>query len=174
MTRKNIVIVAGILGALAMIRKKTVSIRHLLKSHTADRLGIDNKPDKDAKKRLLWLAEVEPKITQLLQQISPDAKISSAFRSPALNAVIGGSPTSRHQRALALDYVVNDVYAAAEYLHHHKHSLTPHLRTVIAETTPVHLHIDFFDPFDHSDTRRPARFLYEISPPINNFIRLEG
>lgn len=77
------------------------TIAELCKSSTADKLGIDNKPSKLATENLKYLAK------HLLQPIRDHfgvpIKVTSGYRSPALNAAIGGSETSFHAHGMAAD-----------------------------------------------------------------------
>lgn len=43
-----------------------------------------------------------------LMQLNPEGRVSSWFRSPAVNADVGGAPRSQHLMALAIDVVLED------------------------------------------------------------------
>ena len=74
----------------------------LLKSNTAKRLGIDNTPDDE------WVLGNLKAIAEHVFQPLRDAlgcpiHVSSGYRSPELNAAIGGSKRSQHMEGRALD-----------------------------------------------------------------------
>lgn len=80
-------------------------------SQTAKRLGIENKPNPEQIAAMLTIAEMifEP----LRVFVGGPIKITSFFRSPALNKAIGGAtkngkPTSQHCKGEAID--LDDVY----------------------------------------------------------------
>lgn len=82
-----------------------------LHSNTAKRLGIENKPNEEQLGNMLTIAEMifEP----LRAWVGGPIKITSFFRSPALNKAIGGAtkngkPTSQHCDGNAID--LDDVY----------------------------------------------------------------
>ena len=83
-------------------------------SQTAKRLGIENKPNPEQIAAMLTIAEMifEP----LRVFVGGPIKITSFFRSPALNKAIGGAtkngkPTSQHCKGEAID--LDDVYGHA-------------------------------------------------------------
>ena len=73
-------------------------------SHTAVRHGIDNEPPSEKIPCLIALCEniLEP----LRAEVGCPIHITSGYRSPALNARIGGSNRSQHTRGEAADIVV--------------------------------------------------------------------
>jgi hypothetical protein len=86
---------------------KNLSLAEVTKSNTAKRLGIDNTPDD-------WATENLRKIAEHVFQPLRDAfkcpiYVSSGYRSPELNAAIGGSVRSQHMEGRALDLDA-DVY----------------------------------------------------------------
>ncbi len=137
------------LGVLAMLVCAGRDLSRYLISSSADRLGISNQPDSESDRWNLEnvIAPNEPALTALLRQFYPGAKVTSVYRSDAVNAAVGGSDTSRHRYGLAIDYNVGaDVRGAARFLKANASLMPIQARTVIAETTPVHLHIDFYAP----------------------------
>ena len=80
------------------------SLEELTFSQTAIRRGIDNTPTKQGIKKLKTLCEtiLEP----LRELIGKPIRISSGYRSPALNQAIGGSATSQHCHYEAVDFTV--------------------------------------------------------------------
>jgi hypothetical protein len=74
----------------------------LVHSDTARTRGIENAPPFRRVKNLTFLARRLDAVQALLRH---PLEISSGFRSPALNAEIGGSQTSRHMSGLAADFI---------------------------------------------------------------------
>lgn len=76
----------------------------LIYSPTANRLGIDNTPDKETKEKLIRLAK------EILQPIrnkwGSAIVVTSAYRCEALNKAVGGSKTSQHRLGEAADIKV--------------------------------------------------------------------
>lgn len=73
-------------------------------SETAARRGLDNTPDAAALENLKRLAAFLEDVRSL---IGRPIHINSAYRSPAVNASVGGSKTSQHCLGLAADLRVN-------------------------------------------------------------------
>ena len=71
-------------------------------SQAAARLGIDNTPDAQTLKNLRKLASTLERVRGVLGNLP--ILISSGYRSPVLNRVIGGAPNSAHMRGLAADF----------------------------------------------------------------------
>lgn len=69
-------------------------------SETAIRKGLDNTPNDEQIANLTDLAQSLERVQQLLGPLH----ISSAFRSPKVNAAIGGSSTSAHMEGYAADF----------------------------------------------------------------------
>src|SRR5712691_13364192 len=77
------------------------ALRTLVHSDTARTRGIENTPALSLGKNLTLLARRLDAVRALLRH---PLEISSGFRSPALNAEIGGSRTSRHMSGFAADF----------------------------------------------------------------------
>lgn len=77
------------------------TLSELIKSGTAERLGIDNYPTQPYIDRLRALAEnvLQP----LRDHYGVPVTITSGYRSTELNAAIGGSPSSQHRQGEAAD-----------------------------------------------------------------------
>jgi hypothetical protein len=71
-------------------------------SETGVRKGIDNTPPADIVANLTELALVLEKVRELL---GVPMHINSAYRSPKVNAAVGGSSTSAHMTGQAADFV---------------------------------------------------------------------
>ena len=85
------------------------TIEELTRSQTATRNGIDNTPeDLSNLMRIAWFLE---SLRAKLRLEYRDAVIivSSGYRSPELNLVIGGSKTSAHMLGLAADISCPDI-----------------------------------------------------------------
>lgn len=77
------------------------SLRELTKSATAERLGILNKPTKEV------LANLQELASTILQPIrekwGEPIIVTSGYRSPRLNEVVGGARNSQHMKGQAAD-----------------------------------------------------------------------
>lgn len=74
----------------------------LIHSDTALARGIDNTPRPDVLPNLRRLARGLDEVRRLLGH---PLEISSGYRSPILNAAVGGAPDSQHTQGLAADFV---------------------------------------------------------------------
>jgi hypothetical protein len=79
---------------------REVSLKELLFSETATRLGIDNTPTDQILINLQTL--IYEVITPIINQFG-DIKITSGYRSPELCKAIGSSVTSQHAFGMAVD-----------------------------------------------------------------------
>jgi hypothetical protein len=77
------------------------TLARLTHSDTARERGIDNTPPAELIPNLRLLARGLDRIRLLLGH---PLEISSGYRSPALNAVVGGAPNSQHSQGLAADF----------------------------------------------------------------------
>jgi zinc D-Ala-D-Ala carboxypeptidase len=82
------------------------SWEEVTRSHTAEREGIDNDVPSNLVHNIYRTAQFLEDVRALIQ--SP-IRITSWYRSLALNTAIGGSQTSRHMHALAVDCQPIDV-----------------------------------------------------------------
>lgn len=92
---------------------KHFTIEELTRSDTARKNGIDNTPSADHE------AHLEEMVNNLIDPLrdkwavycaneklgTPQLRVSSGYRSPKLNAAVGGSNTSAHSIGYALDLV---------------------------------------------------------------------
>lgn len=78
------------------------TLEELTFSQTASRKGIDNKPSLEAVAHLTRLAYCMEQVRALL---AGPMRITSGYRSPALNAAVGGAKTSAHMSGYAADFV---------------------------------------------------------------------
>lgn len=86
---------------------KNLSLKEAIKSNTATRLGIDNKPEQWEINNLRAVAE---KVFQPVRDhFGVPIGVSSGYRSKTLNRAIGGSKYSQHMIGEALD-IDADIY----------------------------------------------------------------
>lgn len=82
------------------------TLAELEASDTAARLGIDNRVPE------ALIGNVQRLAVQILQPLRTHTgervRISSGYRSPKLNAAVGGSTRSQHMQALAADFNVDE------------------------------------------------------------------
>jgi len=79
---------------------KNFSLQELVKSNTATRRNINNTPTQEVITNLQVLVD---NVLQPLRDRVGTIVISSGYRSPELNATIGGSSTSDHSLGMAAD-----------------------------------------------------------------------
>tara|TARA_B100000212_G_scaffold181316_1_gene136506 strand:- start:6098 stop:6565 length:468 start_codon:yes stop_codon:yes gene_type:complete len=80
---------------------KNFSLNEFTRSMTATRLGIENNPDKEHLKSAIRLFK---HVVQPVRDHFGTTRISSGYRSPALNEAIGGSTKSQHSKGQAVDF----------------------------------------------------------------------
>ena len=86
-----------------------VSYKEGVYSITADRLGLENKPNEE---QLANMKEIAEKVFQPLREwVNGPIKINSFYRSPELNKAIGGSTKSQHCKGQAID--IDDTFGHA-------------------------------------------------------------
>ena len=78
------------------------TLQALTLSQKAQELGLDNQPPMEHIPNLRRLALG---LEQVLDLLGHGLTITSAYRSPALNAAVGGVKNSAHARGLAADFV---------------------------------------------------------------------
>ena len=85
---------------------KHISYKEGIRSITADRLGIDNKP---GQVELINMEVIAERIFEPLREwVGGPIRINSFYRSPKLNKAIGGSKRSQHIEGRAMD--IDDTY----------------------------------------------------------------
>ena len=80
---------------------KNFALSEMTKSATAERLGVDNSPNSI---HLVNLTHLAIHILQPVRDQCGVITINSGYRSPALNAKVGGSKTSQHCNGQAADF----------------------------------------------------------------------
>lgn len=78
------------------------TLEEFVRSQAGERLGIDNDPPADVIERLRFVATQMEKVRALLGQ---SVHIDSGYRSPELNAAVGGAKNSQHMLGEACDFV---------------------------------------------------------------------
>lgn len=91
---------------------KHFTLQEMVRSATAIRFGIPNEvtPDAVFRLRALCINVLEP-----LRQRYGRIIVTSGFRSPELNAAVGGSPRSQHLRGEAADIYIGSSDKAHKY-----------------------------------------------------------
>ncbi len=87
------------------------TLEEMTASPQAQRLGIDNTPPPGAVQNLRLLAAVLEELRQACE--GKPIHISSGYRCPTLNHLIGSKPTSAHIQGLAADFTVQDMSCLA-------------------------------------------------------------
>ena len=90
------------------------SLGEFVRSSTAQRMGIDNKPDAEVIENLrnLCTKVLEP----LREHLGQPVVITSGFRSKRLNEVVGGVKNSQHLRGEAADLMVEGEKQARDWI----------------------------------------------------------
>jgi len=86
------------------------------RSDTARRNGIDNRPDEVVRANLRRLMSV---LEGIRKGFGSAIVVTSGYRCPQLNTLVGGSKTSAHLKGLAADLVCNDNRRLFEYIRDH-------------------------------------------------------
>lgn len=117
-------------------------------SQTAARQGINNVPPANSQERknIQRTAEVMEKVRTLLNH--KPVLISSGYRSPQVNAAVGGSKTSAHMSGLAVDFSCPGFGTPKHICKHlHSHMVALGIDQLIHEyDTWVHLGLSAGDP----------------------------
>jgi hypothetical protein len=100
---------------------ENISYKEAVRSETAKRLGISNKPKKEHIENMELIAE---KIFQPLREwVDHPIRINSFYRSEELNSRIGGAVSSAHKDGLAIDLDSLGGKTNLEMLHYIKDNL---------------------------------------------------
>ncbi len=166
----------GVVMVIAVVTAVTLD-PGLLVSSAAQRLGLSNQPDdEDERRRLVWLQARRDELVRVLKKRWPGVHMTSAYRSDAVNQAVGGAKSSRHRYGLALDFTaagVTNYDDMARELRARAPELTVAPRDVLSETTPPHLHVDYYDPLGKLDGGAgPTAFKTEQGQTENTFARL--
>lgn len=123
---------------------KYFTLEDLTRSQTAASRGIDNTPDVMTEGNLRQLALL---LDLLYEQIGPFS-LTSGYRSPALNAAIGGSDGSLHMRGMAADILPQSMSADAYFWALAKSPLKDSFGEIINEASEkgvVHVSLPYVD-----------------------------
>lgn len=91
---------------LSMMLSEHLSLREMLRSYEATRLGMQNIPEEHHVAAMRVLAAQVEKVRALFGR---PLGVSSGYRSRALNTAVNGSRSSQHCRGEALDFEVEGV-----------------------------------------------------------------
>ena len=96
-------ILAMLLGGDYMAKQITenFTLEEMYRSATAESKRIDNRPSKEIEENLTHL--VKNVLQPLRTHFGVPIRVTSGYRSPALNRAIGGSPSSWHSHGCAAD-----------------------------------------------------------------------
>ena len=136
---------------------------------TITETGLPNKPDATALANLKMLARHMEKIYNDAKEvgaISGDLRITSAYRSSAVNTAVGGSRTSEHLWGLACDFFVpspNIFYLKMRQLL--TSSVYGRIHQVIVYPNSTHVHIGWYG---NDDTRTARQFLKYVDGVYTN------
>lgn len=83
------------------------TLKELIESPTAKKLGIDNTPTEEHLANMKYVCEkiLEPARAHFGKPVT----VNSCYRGPALNKAIGGSSSSQHMKGEAVDFEIKGV-----------------------------------------------------------------
>lgn len=84
-----------------MLITENFTLEEFTRSSTAKDRGIDNTPDETQTEHIIEVAKI---IQQFRDFYGKPVRITSGFRCPVLNRMVGGSPTSVHMTGYAVDF----------------------------------------------------------------------
>ena len=129
---------------------KHITYAEAIHSNTAKRRGIDNTP---SPVHVETMKVTAAKIFEPLREfVGGPIKVTSMYRSPALNEAIGGSKTSQHMKGQAMD--LDDVYGFktnAEMYHWIKENLNfdQMIWEFGTDTNPNWIHVSYVNDEDN-------------------------
>ena len=85
---------------------KHFTLREMTRSATGQRLGLKNDPPPELMPNIL---KVATRLEQAREHYGKPIRVLSCYRSPSVNAAVGGSKTSAHRFGLAADFEVEGV-----------------------------------------------------------------
>lgn len=124
-------------------------LSELTDSQTASRLGLDNSAPKEVFEVAIKVAQKMEEVRALLRHAP--IIINSWYRSPEVNAAVGGSRTSQHCKGEAIDFTARR-FGTPQEICLHLSKLADHIEfdQLIFEHTWVHISFNF-------TTNRPPR-----------------
>lgn len=87
------------------------TLQEMTVSETAARRGLSNKPSAKALENLKRLCAL---LDEVREELGHPILVSSGYRSPEVNAAVGGSKTSAHCQGLAVDFTCPGVGSPLE------------------------------------------------------------
>jgi len=115
------------------------TLEELTHSEIAVRKGLDNTPNDEQIDNLTELAMALDKVELLL---GFPLSINSAYRSPKVNAAVGGSPTSAHLQGYAADFTCKAFGTPLEIARKIVEADTIPFDQIIQEGSWVHFSVD--------------------------------
>lgn len=103
-----------------MILSKYFTLEEMCASQTAARKRIDNTPTAEQLENLRETCRYMDRVRELLEH---PVLVSSGFRSPKLNAAVGGSKTSSHMLGYAVDFTCPGYGSVEEVFEYLKQAL---------------------------------------------------
>ena len=104
----------ALLNYTGMRLSPNFTLAQFTRSETATRLGLPNRPGTE---HIANLRRLATSLEQVRRLLGHRLVISSGFRAPALNAAVGGAPSSRHALGLAADFTCPRHGSALEASH---------------------------------------------------------
>jgi hypothetical protein len=124
---------------LEMNLSRNFTLRELVRSSTAAARGIDNTPSLEAVRALELLARRT--LQPLRDAIGAPLTVSSGYRSPELNAAVGGAAKSQHMKGQAADVTAAGL-SSLELLQVVQAAAIPFDQAITYDNKP-HLHLSY-------------------------------
>lgn len=96
---------------------------------TATSTGKSNIPNNIQKSNICYVAW---RLQSIRDKIGLPIVVDSGFRSPQVNHLVGGSPTSLHLQGLAVDIRIDNI----------SHKLMPQFLQAVLDTQPLEIHFN--------------------------------
>ncbi len=135
-------------------------LSQLIASEEAASLGIDNTPRDDV--IVSNLTALAANILQpLAEHFRSSLRITSGYRCPALNAHVGGVPTSQHQKGEAADFIIDghDCLQVAQWIADHMIFDQLILEEYEPNTGDGYLHCSYVSEYVNNTAFPPAVFI---------------
>ena len=143
---------------LDMNLSRNFTLRELVKSSTATVRGIDNTPSLEAVRALELLAKRT--LQPLRDAIGAPLNVSSGYRSPELNAAVGGASKSQHMKGQAADVTAAGL-SSVELLQVVQAAGIPFDQAITYDDKP-HLHLSYTETPRRQVLRRVGGEYQEI------------
>lgn len=124
------VTVSLLLGGDYMAKQITenFTLEEMFRSATAERKRIDNRPPKDIEENLTYL--VKNVLQPLREHIGVPIRVTSGYRSPALNRAVGGSASSWHSHGCAADIQIPSGKVSLKYVFEYIYNNLPYTELI--------------------------------------------